>query len=210
MVGVRHSNADSGVTLFGGRVPFHGTNPLAFAVPSGGARPWLLDMATSSIPFNRVLLYRVLGNGLPRGVAADADGRRPGIRRRRCCCRSGARGSASRAPRSRGWRRSSSAALQGATLDHAMIPMVGGEDMATPRGMGHFCLAIEPGVFGGREAFAAGMAAYLAALRGSPAREGEALMAPGDREWRVEAERERGSRRSGDGGVPRILRRCKG
>ena len=83
------------------------------------------------------------------------------------------------------------AVLQGATLDHAMIPMVGGEDMTTPRGMGHFMLAIDPAFFGGTAAFEAGMRSYLAALRGSPARPGEAVMAPGDREWRVEAERER-------------------
>jgi LDH2 family malate/lactate/ureidoglycolate dehydrogenase len=83
------------------------------------------------------------------------------------------------------------AVLQGAALDHAMLPMVGGPDMATPRAMGQFCLAIEPGLFGGREVFESGMRAYLAALRASPAREGGEVMAPGDREWRVEAERER-------------------
>ena len=34
-----------------------------------------------------------------------------------------------------------------------MIRMTGGEDMATPRGMGHFVLAIDPAFFGGREVF---------------------------------------------------------
>ena len=192
MVGFATSNADSGVTLFGGRVPFHGTNPFAFAAPSGGGRPWLLDMATSSIPFNRVLLYRVLGNGLPPGVAADAEGaptRDPDAVR--MLLPLGGEGFGFKGAALAGVATILSAVLQGATLDHAMIPMVGGEDMATPRGIGHFCLAIEPGAFGGREVFAAGMAAYLAALRGSPGLEGEAPMAPGDREWRVEAERER-------------------
>ena len=84
-----------------------------------------------------------------------------------------------------------SAVLQGAALDHAMLRMVGGGDMTTPRDMGHFVMAIDPAFFGGRDAFLAGMRAYLAALRGSPARPGEAVMAPGDREWRVEAERDR-------------------
>jgi LDH2 family malate/lactate/ureidoglycolate dehydrogenase len=84
-----------------------------------------------------------------------------------------------------------SAVLQGAVLDHAMLPMVGGEDMSTPRGMGHFVLAIDPAFFGGRAVFEDGMRRYLAALRAVPARAGETVMAPGDREWRVEAERER-------------------
>ena len=72
-----------------------------------------------------------------------------------------------------------------------MIPMVRGEDMATARGMGHFMLAIDPAFFGGKAVFEDGMRRYLAALRASPARPGEAVMAPGDREWRVEAQRSR-------------------
>ena len=57
-------------------------------------------------------------------------------------------------------------------LDHAMIPMVGGEDMTTPRGMGHFVLAIDPAFFGGREAFAAGCATI--SPRCAPRRRGRA------------------------------------
>ncbi|WP_297970476.1 Ldh family oxidoreductase, partial [uncultured Amaricoccus sp.] len=72
-----------------------------------------------------------------------------------------------------------------------MIPMVGDGDMTTPRGMGHFVLAIDPERFGGREVFLGAMRAYLAALRTEPTRPGETVMAPGDREWRVEAERAR-------------------
>ena len=192
MVGFATTNADSAVTLFGGRAPFHGTNPLAFAAPSGGARPWLIDMATSSISFNRVLLYRVLGNGLPPAVAADAEGaptRDPN--EVRMLLPLGGADFGFKGAALAGVATVLSAVLQGATLDHAMIPMVGGADMATPRGMGQFCLAIDPAFFGGREVFESGMRAYLAALRASPAREGEEVMAPGDREWRVEAERER-------------------
>ena len=180
------------MTLFGGRAPFHGTNPLAFAAPSGGARPWLIDMATSSISFNRVLLYRVLGNGLPPAVAADAEGaptRDPN--EVRMLLPLGGADFGFKGAALAGVATVLSAVLQGATLDHAMIPMVGGADTATPRGMGQFCLAIDPAFFGGREVFESGMRAYLAALRASPAREGEEVMAPGDREWRVEAERER-------------------
>ena len=64
------TNTDSMVALFDGAKKFHGTNPLAFAAPVPGSRPWLLDMATSSIPLNRVLLHRSLDKELPAGVAA--------------------------------------------------------------------------------------------------------------------------------------------
>ena len=74
MVGFTTTNADRAVSLYDGVSPFHGTNPLAFAAPSGEEKPWLLDMATSSIPFNRVFLYRSLGLTLPEGVAADEAG----------------------------------------------------------------------------------------------------------------------------------------
>ena len=61
--------------LFDGAEPFHGTNPISVAVPSGQDDPWLLDMATSSVPFNRVELHRSLQRDLAKGVASDSDGR---------------------------------------------------------------------------------------------------------------------------------------
>ena len=84
-----------------------------------------------------------------------------------------------------------SAVLQGMTLDHAMIPMVGAEDMSVPRGMGQFFLAIEPGSSAGARSSRRGCAPISRRCAASPAREGAEVMAPGDREWRVAAERER-------------------
>jgi LDH2 family malate/lactate/ureidoglycolate dehydrogenase len=82
------------------------------------------------------------------------------------------------------------AVLQGTTLDTEFIPMIGATDMSTPRNMGHFFLAVSPDHFGGRESFNRVMAHYLQLLRGSPAREGGKVMAPGDREWAVIRERQ--------------------
>ncbi|MFC7736910.1 Ldh family oxidoreductase [Roseomonas sp. GCM10028921] len=74
-VGICSSNADFIVALHGGTQPFYGTNPIAAAVPLRGSRPWLLDMATSSVPLNRVHLYATHGLALPESVATDAEGR---------------------------------------------------------------------------------------------------------------------------------------
>src|SRR5690606_1130293 len=74
LVGLAFCNSDSFVRLHGGAARFHGTNPIACAVPVPGQRPWLLDMATSAIPYNRVQLYRSLRRKLPAGVASAADG----------------------------------------------------------------------------------------------------------------------------------------
>ena len=42
--------------------------------PQPGRDPFLLDMATSSIPWNRLLLSRTLKQPLPPDVAVDAQG----------------------------------------------------------------------------------------------------------------------------------------
>jgi ureidoglycolate dehydrogenase (NAD+) len=192
MVGFATTNADSAVAPHGAARPFHGTNPIAFAAPSGGPRPWLVDMATSSIPMNRVMLFRSLGRALPAGVAADATGavtRDPHLAEMLLSVGGGDfsfKGAALA-----GVATVLSAVLQGAALDHAMLPMITDGDVSTPRGMGHFFLAIDPDRFGGTAIFHAGMAAYLAALRAVEPRPGEAVLAPGDREWRIEAERAR-------------------
>jgi ureidoglycolate dehydrogenase (NAD+) len=77
MISLSVSNTNSAVMLHDGMVPFHGTNPIAVAAPVPDQRPWLLDLATSSIPYNRVLLYRTIGLPLPENVAADAAASRP-------------------------------------------------------------------------------------------------------------------------------------
>jgi LDH2 family malate/lactate/ureidoglycolate dehydrogenase len=178
------TNTDSMVALFDGAEKFHGTNPLAFAAPVPNSRPWLLDMATSSIPLNRVLLHRSLDEPLPPGVAATPDGEPTtdphaadmllplgGVDY-------GYKGAALA-----GVATLFSALLTGTTLDPDFIPMYGGDDISTPRNMGHFILVIDPDKFVGRAVFAAAIAGYLNALRGSTARAGGRVMAPGDREW---------------------------
>jgi LDH2 family malate/lactate/ureidoglycolate dehydrogenase len=55
-------------------VPIHGTSPLSLSAPNPGGDPFLLDMATSAIPWNKVLRYRTEGLELPPGVAVDSSG----------------------------------------------------------------------------------------------------------------------------------------
>jgi ureidoglycolate dehydrogenase (NAD+) len=190
MIGFATTNADSMVTLFDATRPFHGTNPLAFAAPVSGEKPWLLDMATSAIPFNRVLLFRSLGRSLPEAVAADAGGRpTQDAEVAEMLMPLGGLGYGFKGAALAGLATLFSAILTGATIDSAMIPM-GSADRATPRGMGHFFLAIDPARFGGQAAMALGMRAYLDALRAIPGTAGgESALAPGDREWQTEAER---------------------
>lgn len=186
------TNTDSMVALFDGAARFHGTNPLAFAAPVPGSKPWLLDMATSSIPMNRVLLHRSLGLELPVGVAADKHGGattdpdEADMLLPLGGAEYGYKGAALA-----GVATLFSALLTGTTLDTDFIPMYGGDDISTPRNMGHFVLVIDPDKFVGREMFGVMITRYLASLRGAPVRDGaERVMAPGDREWEEMAQRQ--------------------
>lgn len=75
MLGLSFTNTDSLVLPYGGKYPFLGTNPICFTAPVKGEDPFCLDMATSQIPWNKVLLYRLENRKLEKGWAADKNGK---------------------------------------------------------------------------------------------------------------------------------------
>lgn len=188
MMALTVCNSDSFVRLHDGAARFHGTNPISIALPSGGEDPWLLDMATSAVPFNRVQLYRSLDQELPEGVASDDAGRDtsdPHIAEMLAPLGGefGFKGAALA-----GVAEIFSAVLTGMRLSPEILPM-GGPDFATPREMGAFVMVLDPDAFIGAEIVKAGMQRYLDHLRNSPAQPGTRVMAPGDREWDEAARR---------------------
>ena len=190
MMGLAFCNSDSLVRLHGGAMRFHGTNPIAAAAPSEGERPWLLDMATSSIPFNRVQLARSLGQDLARDVAADAEGRfvTDPMQVEMLAPLGGAQFGYKGAGLA-GLAEIFSTAFSDAPLSFELPPMVS-DEMETPRRLGAFVLALDPAAFGGAEAFRAVVTRYVAAVRGSRRAGADPVLAAGDREWQ-EAERRR-------------------
>jgi LDH2 family malate/lactate/ureidoglycolate dehydrogenase len=188
-IGIVTCNSDSFVRLHDGAAPFHGTNPIACAVPVGDDPPWLFDMATSAIPYNRVKLNPSLGITLPEDAASDAGGldtQDPD--EVRMLAPLGA-AFAYKGAGLAGIAEILSAVLTGMTLSFEAAPMAG-PDFSTPRQLGAFVLAIDPGAFIDRQDFDDRMKHYLASLRTSAARPGSTVLAPGDREW-AEAERRR-------------------
>lgn len=75
LIGLAFTHADSIAAPHGGQRPFFGTNPIAIAFPREGGEPVCLDMATTSIPWNRVMNARREGHALPPDIAIDAQGR---------------------------------------------------------------------------------------------------------------------------------------
>ena len=61
------------VLPFGGLLPMFSTNPFAMAFPCDQYEPFLLDMATSVVPVNRIEMLEELGKRIPLGWAMDAN-----------------------------------------------------------------------------------------------------------------------------------------
>jgi len=74
LIGMAFTHSDKIAAPHGGHLPFLGTNPIAMAFPRENGEPVCLDMATTSIPWNRVMNARREGIALPPDVAVDASG----------------------------------------------------------------------------------------------------------------------------------------
>lgn len=176
-------NSDPFVLPHDAQAPFHGTNPIAFAAPVNGERPLLLDMATSIVPWNRIRDYELKGFTVPEDVGVDASGRMTTDPKAIAALlpfggtQFGFKGAGLAAVME-----VVSAALTGMGHCTQLLPMAG-PDMSTPRGLGQFYIIINPDMFVPRPLYEAGIKAYLADLRATPAKPGAKVLAPGDREW---------------------------
>ena len=74
LIGFSLTNADTLVVPTFGRKALFGTNPISIAVPAGEERPYVLDMATSTVPRGKLEVYNRLGKEMPIGWATDAEG----------------------------------------------------------------------------------------------------------------------------------------
>ncbi|NLE43490.1 MAG: Ldh family oxidoreductase, partial [Chloroflexi bacterium] len=73
-IGVSMTNASSSIVPTFGRDAMLGTNPIAVAAPAGAERPYVLDMATSTVPRGKLEVYERLGKPMPSGWATDEYG----------------------------------------------------------------------------------------------------------------------------------------
>jgi L-2-hydroxycarboxylate dehydrogenase (NAD+) len=73
-IGISMTNAAVLVVPTFGRDAVLGTNPISVAVPAGQERPFVLDMATSTVPRGKLEVYNRLEKPLPLGWATDETG----------------------------------------------------------------------------------------------------------------------------------------
>ncbi|WP_431862495.1 Ldh family oxidoreductase [Azospirillum sp.] len=188
-IGMTH--ADAIVVPHDGVKPFHGTNPISFAMPVEGEEPMLLDMATSSIPLNRVFLRRATGQPLPPEVAVDEAG----------AVTTDPHKATALLPlggTTYGYKGAGLAAVVDVLcsaftgmLHGAALPQFAGPDLSQPAELGHFFIVLRPDVFRPLAEINGRMAAFLADLRGQPAKPGTRVMAPGDPERELQEDRRR-------------------
>ncbi len=74
LVALMVANASPSIAPYGGKVPFFGTNPIAFAAPRAGRPPLVIDQSSSVVAKVAVIDAHRRGLPLPAGWALDADG----------------------------------------------------------------------------------------------------------------------------------------
>jgi ureidoglycolate dehydrogenase (NAD+) len=185
-IGFVTCNASAAVTPFNSAEPIHGTNPIAFAAPNAGGDPFLLDMATSSIPWNRVLRSRTEHMPLPPQAALDDEGRfTEDAEAARALAPLGGDMFGYKGAALAGVAEILAGALTGMRLSTEHVPGALGDT-----GVGHFLMAIDPELFIPADRFAGRMAGYMAgfAARSSPERP---VYAAGGPQWIARNERQK-------------------
>ncbi len=170
-----------------------GTNPLAFAAPGRAGTGFALDMATTTVAFGKIRNAASEGRTLPPGWGTDRHGR-PSLDPREVMEHGFLTplGGTAEGSSHKGYGLAVMVDILAGALSGAM-PRAG---QGPERNSGHFFLAIDPGIFGPREAFGEAVEGLCARLRATtPADPGTPVLVAGDPE-RAEAERRRA------GGIP--------
>lgn len=187
LVAFSTTNSEPLTVPFGGIRAALGTNPIAFAAPTGDG-VFVLDMATSQVASNRVLLAREEGEpSIPEGWAVDAEGvpTTDPARAESVVPLGGYKGYGLAL-----MVEVLSGVLSGAGVTHGIGRLY--DEWDRPQDVGHFFLVLDPERTVGRARFTGVLDALLAELRSVPPAPGahEVLVA-GDPEERTQRERER-------------------
>lgn len=175
-----------------------GTNPIAVAVPTNSELPWVLDMATSTVPLGKLEVYSRQGKKVPLFWAADETGRptdNPNLALNNYFKR-GAGGllPLGGADEITGGHKGYGLAvlvdiLSGVLSGGAFANAVYGYGDGNPPNVCHFFAAIDPQAFLPIEQFKSSMDKLIKILHNSPKSAGqEKIWVHGEKEWLAEKE----------------------
>jgi L-2-hydroxycarboxylate dehydrogenase (NAD+) len=196
MIGISMTNSPWPATVpTFGRKPMLGTNPLSVAAPAGGERPFVLDMATSTVAIGKLHVASRWAKPIPAGWALDPTGQPTtdpnlALATRLLTPLGGTPDQGSH----KGYGLSVmvdilagvlSGAAHGDVLHRAAEP-------PSRADVGHFFGAVDVGRFRPLEAFKADVDDLLRSLKDSPRAEGaERVWVAGEPEWECEQTRRR-------------------
>lgn len=162
-----------------------GTDPWCLVAPGEPGRPFMLDMATTTVAFGRVRNKDNEGLPTPAGWVLDpaghpsTDPRDPGERGGFLTSLGGSPETSSY----KGYGMAMMANILAAGLSGASFPSDPGHAKGPRIGLGHFLLAMDPGMFRDTEEFQTDVARFCAAMRATtPVDPARPVMVPGDPE----------------------------
>jgi len=163
LVGLAFGNTPKAMAPWGGRRPLYGTNPMAFAAPMPKAPPVVVDLALSQVARGKILTAAQKGEPIPGGCAVDEHGMPT----------TDAAAALKGALQPIGGAKGAALALMVEVLAAGLSGAAFGFEASSffdadgaPPGVGQLLIAIDPGGFGGVEAFAERMAALARTIEG--------------------------------------------
>ena len=186
-IALAFTHADALVLSHNGKRPYFGTNPICIAVPREEQEPYCLDMASSIVSWNKVLLKKNSQSELIEGIAADSDGNlTTNSNEATCLVPAGAY---------KGFGIASMVEVlcgiyTGMQFGRA-IPSMYKAPMDEPRSLGQFYMVFRVDGVVNKSDFLSTMQSMSNEVRSEPAIDGEEVMMPGDPEIKTSIKRMR-------------------
>lgn len=167
LVALVFGNTPKAMAPHGGKAALFGTNPIAFAAPLPGRPPLVVDLALSQVARGKIVAAAKAGKPIPAGWAVDADGNpttdAAAALKGTLLPLGGAKGAALAL-----MVEILAGALTGANLGFAASSFF--DAHGKPPGVGQLLLAIDAGVFAGRDVFDTRFTALVSAIEADGAR----------------------------------------
>ena len=184
-IALAFTHADALVLSHNGKRPYFGTNPICIAVPREEHEPYCLDMASSIISWNKVLIKKNSNTELAEGIAADSEGQLTTNPDDATCLVP--------AGTYKGFGIASMVDIlcgvyTGMQFGRA-IPSMYKAPMDKPRSLGQFYMVIRVDGVVDKSDFLSKMQAMTNEVRSEPAIDGEEVMMPGDPEIKTSESR---------------------
>ena len=75
LIGLMMANTPKAIAPWGGKDPFFGTNPIAFAVPRITKDPLVIDLSLSKVARGKIMHAKKVNTKIPEGWALDSSGK---------------------------------------------------------------------------------------------------------------------------------------